>query len=55
MTIQRTISPIDGSVYVERPLATDALLQQAMERSRHAQAQWKHVPLGERIDRKSVV
>ena len=48
--IQKTISPVDGSVYVERPLATDALLQRTMERARHAQSQWKLVPLGERID-----
>ena len=47
--IQKTISPIDGSVYVERPLATDALLQQTMERARHAQGQWKRAALGERI------
>ncbi len=47
--IQKTISPVDGRVYVERPLATDALLQETMERSRHAQAQWKRVPLDERI------
>ena len=48
--LQKTLSPVDGSVYVERPLATDALLQQAMERARQAQAQWKRVALGERID-----
>ncbi|MGQ0579768.1 MAG: aldehyde dehydrogenase family protein [Betaproteobacteria bacterium] len=46
--IQKTISPIDGSVYVERPLATDALIQQAMERAKHAQAQWKRVPIAGR-------
>ena len=43
--IQKTISPIDGSVYVERPLATDARIQQAMELARRAQAQWKRVPV----------
>ena len=48
MTIQRTISPIDGSVYVERPLATDAQIQQAMERARRAQAHWKRVPIAGR-------
>ena len=43
--IQKTISPIDGNVYVERPLATDAQIQQAMELARRAQAQWKRVPI----------
>ena len=47
--LQKTISPVDGRVYVERPLATDALIQQTMEHARHAQAKWKHVPIGERI------
>ena len=46
--IQKTVSPIDGSVYVERPLATDAQIQQAMERARRAQAQWKRVPIAGR-------
>jgi acyl-CoA reductase-like NAD-dependent aldehyde dehydrogenase len=46
---QKTISPVDGRVYVERPLATDALIQQTMERAHHAQAKWKRVSLGERI------
>ncbi|HKQ25622.1 MAG TPA: aldehyde dehydrogenase family protein [Burkholderiales bacterium] len=45
---QKTISPIDGSVYVERPLATDAQIQQAMERAGRAQAQWKRVPIAGR-------
>ena len=49
-TLQKTISPVDGSTYVERPLATDAELQQTLERARKAQAQWKRVALGERID-----
>ena len=49
-TLQKTISPVDGSTYVERPLATDAELQQTLDRARKAQAQWKRVALGERID-----
>ncbi len=46
---QKTLTPIDGSIYVERPLATGAAIQQTMERARVAQAKWKRVPLGERI------
>jgi acyl-CoA reductase-like NAD-dependent aldehyde dehydrogenase len=49
-TIQKTISPVDGSIYVERPLATETQIQQRLERARLAQAQWKRVALGERID-----
>jgi acyl-CoA reductase-like NAD-dependent aldehyde dehydrogenase len=47
-TIQKTISPIDGSVYVERPLATDAQIQQALERARGAQTGWRRLALAER-------
>jgi acyl-CoA reductase-like NAD-dependent aldehyde dehydrogenase len=47
-SILQTISPIDGSVYVERPLATDAQIQQALERARSAQAAWRRVPVAER-------
>jgi len=48
--IQKTFSPVDGSVYVERPIATDAQVQQTMENARQAQARWKRVALEERID-----
>jgi acyl-CoA reductase-like NAD-dependent aldehyde dehydrogenase len=46
--IQKTISPVDGSVYVERPLATDGQIGAAMERARKAQAVWRRVSLSER-------
>jgi acyl-CoA reductase-like NAD-dependent aldehyde dehydrogenase len=46
--IQKTISPIDGSVYVERPLATDAQIQRTLEQARSAQAAWRGTPLAER-------
>jgi acyl-CoA reductase-like NAD-dependent aldehyde dehydrogenase len=45
---QRTISPIDGSVYVERKLATRLETAKAVESARKAQAAWKHVPVAER-------
>jgi len=48
MTVQRTISPVDGRVYVERPLATEAQIERVLERAKAAQAQWKHVPIAER-------
>ena len=42
------VTPVDGSVYVERPLASDAELAAALDRARAAQAAWRHVPLAER-------
>src|SRR4051794_22918204 len=46
---QKTITPIDGSVYVERPLAAEADIESALARAVAAQRQWKHVPIGERV------
>jgi len=45
---QKTVSPVDGRVYVERPLATDADIQRTLERAKAAQVKWKRVPLDER-------
>jgi len=47
--LQKTISPVDGRVYAERPLATDAAIAAALKRARTAQQSWKRVPLPERI------
>ncbi len=46
-TIQ-TISPIDGRVYVERPVATVGEIDRALTSARRAQQQWRGVPLAER-------
>lgn len=46
--LQKTITPVDGSVYVERPLATDEQIGAALGRARKAQAAWRHVALSER-------
>ncbi len=48
MNQQRTVSPVDGRVYVERPLATAAEIDAALERSRRAQRAWRTVPVAER-------
>ena len=37
----QTISPIDGSVYVERALATEQEIEQSIALSRSAQKQWQ--------------
>ncbi|WP_299591163.1 aldehyde dehydrogenase family protein [uncultured Microbulbifer sp.] len=42
------ISPIDNSVYVERPLATEYEIQNALSRAEGAQQHWKQVPVSER-------
>ncbi|HET6222812.1 MAG TPA: aldehyde dehydrogenase family protein [Dongiaceae bacterium] len=47
-TIQKTVTPIDGSVYVERKLATKQDIAAALGAARKAQSAWKHVPVAER-------
>ncbi len=39
----KTITPVDGSVYVERPLATADDIDAALDRARAAQAEWTRV------------
>ena len=39
--IQKTISPVDGRVYVERPLADGAAIERALERAVAAQRSWQ--------------
>ncbi|MBM3792465.1 MAG: aldehyde dehydrogenase family protein [Acidobacteria bacterium] len=47
--IQKTISPVDGSVYAERPLADGAEIDEALNRAVAAQREWRQVSLAERI------
>lgn len=42
------ISPVDGSEYARRPLASDGEVAGALERARRAQLEWARVPLDER-------
>lgn len=46
--VQKTISPVDGRVYVERPLATDGDIAAALERAAAAERVWRQVPVAER-------
>ncbi|MDH3226061.1 MAG: aldehyde dehydrogenase family protein [Thermoleophilia bacterium] len=46
--VLRTISPVDGRVYVERPLAGESEIAAALAAARRAQRDWKHVPVAER-------
>lgn len=41
-------SPIDGSIYAERPVATDQAVNAAVERARTAQAAWAQTTIAER-------
>lgn len=43
----QTVTPIDGSVVVERSLATDAAIEATLARAVDAQRRWARVPVGE--------
>jgi acyl-CoA reductase-like NAD-dependent aldehyde dehydrogenase len=42
------VSPVDGSVYVERQTATNDEIQQALSTSMEAQKKWRNTPVAER-------
>ncbi len=48
--IQQTISPIDGSIYVERELASADVIERTLQQAVVAQRQWRQVSIQERID-----
>jgi acyl-CoA reductase-like NAD-dependent aldehyde dehydrogenase len=47
--ILQIVSPVDGSIYAERPLADDKSVGETLTRSRAAQLKWREVPLAERM------
>jgi len=47
--IQRTITPVDGSVYVERPLAGSDEINAALDAAVVSQRAWANTPLPERV------
>lgn len=49
MSKLQCISPIDGSVYVERRLASNPEIQAALALAELAQQRWRQVPLAERV------
>ena len=49
MSKLQCISPIDGSVYVERHLASNPEIQAALAKAELAQVAWKNTALAERI------
>ena len=46
--MQQTLSPVDGSLYVERPYATKDSIEAAQAQAVKAQADWKRVSLANR-------
>jgi acyl-CoA reductase-like NAD-dependent aldehyde dehydrogenase len=46
--LQQTISPIDGSIYAERQLATSREIENALAKAGASQAAWGRVPVTER-------
>ncbi|MET1028810.1 MAG: aldehyde dehydrogenase family protein, partial [Dongiaceae bacterium] len=46
--VQKTITPIDNSVYVERPYNTPAEIQAMLSAAQKARLAWKTVPVAER-------
>ena len=49
MTIQKTITPIDNSVYLERPLASDNEINVVLENSKKSFNSWRDTTIDERI------
>src|SRR5688572_20926265 len=46
--VQKTVSPVDGRVYVERPLATCEEIHEKLRTAQHAFSSWRTTPLHER-------
>jgi acyl-CoA reductase-like NAD-dependent aldehyde dehydrogenase len=46
--MQKTISPVDGSVFVERALASAAEIDRLLSAARAAQRRWRDVPVADR-------
>jgi acyl-CoA reductase-like NAD-dependent aldehyde dehydrogenase len=49
MKALRTVTPVDGAVLVERPLASDSDLETALSKAVEAQKKWRGVPVAERV------
>ena len=49
MSIQKTITPIDNSVYIERPLSTQTEIDNVIENSKKSFQSWKNTSIEDRI------
>jgi acyl-CoA reductase-like NAD-dependent aldehyde dehydrogenase len=50
MNTLRTVSPVDGRIYVERPLAAADGINRALDAAERAQAAWARLPLESRCE-----
>jgi acyl-CoA reductase-like NAD-dependent aldehyde dehydrogenase len=50
MATQKTISPVDGSVYIERELATHQQIEATLDKAAKVQLEWQHLSVRERAD-----
>lgn len=48
--VLQTVSPVDGSIVVERPLSDESELEQILAQARSAFAHWKTVPIDKRAE-----
>ena len=48
MTVQKTISPVDGSVYVERNYATEKEINKTLDNAQNAQKEWRKLAIEEK-------
>jgi len=48
--IQQTISPIDGTLYLERPLASGEQIARTLASAVEAQSAWRRVPISARVE-----
>jgi len=49
MSIQKTITPIDNSVYIERPLSSDNEINDILDKSKKSFISWKNTSIDDRI------
>jgi acyl-CoA reductase-like NAD-dependent aldehyde dehydrogenase len=50
MSLQRTVSPVDGRVLLERALAAETAIAAALERATAAAAGWRETPVAVRVE-----
>ncbi len=50
MPVQKTISPVDSSVYVEREYATEKEIDASLENAKNVQKDWRNLPLEEKAE-----
>ena len=49
MAIQKTITPIDNSIYLERPLASENEINEILDNAKSSFIEWRNTSIDERI------